>query len=398
MVKGFAFVCLMCVAAGMAWGADVTVSGSGGSGKVGIDLGGLTAAGQGGALKQVLIEDLKRSGWFTMAAGGGVEVRGQCVSGGGSARIDAEVINPATATRYFSRAYEEPTATWRRAAHRLADDIVKAVKNKPGMANARIALIGAPGGKKNLFICDADGQGLVQLTRDNKPCMTPAWSPDMRTIYYMSFHTGYADTYSIELGSRTRKKVAGFPGINANPAVSPSGQQLAIILSRDGNSELYVMSTGGGGASRLTRTGEAAEASPCWSPDGGQIAYVSDRSGSPQVYTVSRSGGSPTRVTHRGNENVNPDWGADGRLAYSSRRGGRYQVCVLDPRTGVETQITTGGADYEEASWAPDGRHLVAAKTSGYHSDLYLLDTLGDPEVRLTTMQGDWYSPAWSPR
>ena len=62
-----------------------------------------------------------------------------------------------------------------------------------------------------------------------------------------------------------------------------------------------------------------------------------------------------------------------------------------------ETQLT-GGADYQEPSWAPDARHIVCARSVNYHSELYVLDTLGDPEVRLTTLQGDWYAPAWSPR
>ncbi|MDA0578207.1 MAG: hypothetical protein O3B24_08915, partial [Verrucomicrobia bacterium] len=384
MFKGMAMLAMaVMLCGGVLRAADITVTGAGGSGKVGLDLSGLKGSGQGGALTQVLAEDLKRSGWFTLASGGGIVVRGQCTADGGGARIDAEVASIGGG-RLFARSYAEPAATWRRAAHRLADDIVKAVKGQSGMASMRIALIGSVGGKKNLYVCDADGQGLVQMTTDGKPCMTPSWGPDQRTIFYMSFHKGYPDTYSIDLTSRTRKRVAGYAGINAGPAVSPNGQQLAIILSRDGNAELYVMQLGSGALTRLTQTHKAAEASPTWSPDGAQIAFVSDRTGSPQIYTLARTGGAPQRVTLRGSENVNPDWGSDGRLAYSSRRGGRYQVCVLNLATSEELQLTNGGADYEEPTWAPDGRHLVAAKSVSYNTDLYLLDTLRDPEVRLT--------------
>lgn len=395
---GVACVLSMVLVAGTGYGQDIRIV-KRGSGKSDIDLSGLQATGQAAGLKAVLREDLERSGWFVVRDGGAtIAVRGTCTLAGDSATIEAEVVNVATSSRFLGQRYGESASQWRRASHRLADDIVKAVTGKRGIASTRIALIGTAGGGKNVWICDADGQGMQQITRDNKPCMTPTWTPDMRSLFYMSFHRGYPDIYRIDLASRRRDSVSRYPGINTGPAVSPNGGQLALILSRDSNAELYVMQLGSGRLQRLTQTRHATEACPTWSPDGNQIAYVSDRSGTPHVYTIAAGGGTPRKVTMRGSENVNPDWGPDGRLAYSSRREGRYQVCVLNPATGEDVQLTGGGADYEEPSWAPDARHIVAARTVGYRADLYVLDTLGDPEVRLTTLQGDWYSPAWSPR
>jgi TolB protein len=149
---------------------------------------------------------------------------------------------------------------------------------------------------------------------------------------------------------------------------------------------------------RLTKTGQAAEASPNWSPDGRQIVFVSDRVGRPHLYVLSSHGGQEKRLTFRGRENVAPSWGPDGRIAYSSRREGRYHICVTDPRTGADTQLTSDYVDHEDPSWAADGRHIVYTRTEGYRSDVYVLDTMGDPQVRLTRLQGDWYSPAWSSR
>jgi TolB protein len=173
---------------------------------------------------------------------------------------------------------------------------------------------------------------------------------------------------------------------------------MVLTLSKDGNPDLYVMDLRSRNLTRLTRTQHAAEASPTWSPDGRQIAFVSDRSGSPHVYTVSVRGGRQQRITFQGRENVTPDWGPDGRLVCSSRRSGRYQVCVVDPREGSEEQVTSDYVDHESPSWAPDARHIVYTRTEGHASDVYVLDTLGDPPIRLTTLQGDWHSPDWSPR
>jgi TolB protein len=238
----------------------------------------------------------------------------------------------------------------------------------------------------------------MRVTHQGAVCLSPNWWPDGSALVYTSFHDDYPDVYRIDLLNKRRTKLAGFPGLNTGADVSPDGRSMALILSKDGNPELYVMDLNSRRVTRLTRSPHAAEASPSWSPDGRQIVFVSDSSGSPQVYVVGRSGQAPVRISLRGRENVAPDWGPDGRIAYSSRQQGRYQIVVYDPASRKSVQLTNEYVDHEDPSWAPDGRHIVYVRTVRYHSDLYLLDTMGDASVRLTTLKGDWYSPACSAR
>ena len=214
---------------------------------------------------------------------------------------------------------------------------------------------------------------------------------------YTSFIAGYPDVYLIDMAHNKRRRVSSFSGLNTGADFSPDGRSIALTLSKDGNPELYVLELGSRRLTRLTMSKYAAEASPSWSPDGREIVFVSDRSGSPQLYVMSRRGGASRRISLQGRENVAPDWGPDGRIAFSSQRGGHYQLCVVDPDLSGETRLTSEAVDHEEPSWAPDGRHLVYARTDAYRSSLYVLDTRGDAQVRLTKLPGDWYSPAWSP-
>jgi len=55
--------------------------------------------------------------------------------------------------------------------------------------------------------------------------------------------------------------------------------------------------------------------------------------------------------------------------------------------------VTPPGS-YEHPSWAADGRHVVCSNGGA----LYILDTLGDPAVRLLNVAGNWMSPDWSER
>lgn len=347
---------------------------------------------------KVLGDDLLRSGWFTRGSPGQAELAltGNAAQQGGSLKAQVWVYGRSAQRQYLAKAYGADLSGVRRLAHQVADEIVEAVTGRKGFASARLALVGNRTGKKEVYLCDADGQNLLQLTHDNSVSIGPNWGPGGRQLVYTSYLKSFPDVYLIEIATGGRKRVANYPGLNTGATLSPNGRDMALILSKDGNPELYVKNLSSGALTRLTETRQAAEASPTWSPDGSQIAYVSDRSGSPQLYVVSRSGGEPRRITSRGSQNVAPDWGPHNLIAYASLFGGRWNISVVDPVSLEVRQVTAGDADYEDPSWAPDARHIAAGRSIQYRSKVYLLDTQGDAPIALTDYMGDWYSPAWT--
>lgn len=370
-----------------------------GAKKISLDLSGIKVpVGSVGAMfRQTLENDLKRSGWFDIAPAGraAIVVRGLFSQSGSLASCSCEVINTASGQVFFRRAFKGNSKNIRRLAHSVADAVVLAVKKVPGIASTRIAMVGAHGARKDIYLCDSDGHNMTKVTSQGAICISPNWWPDAKSIAYTSFHKGFPDLYRLDFMNNKRSKLSSFSGINTGACISPDGRRMALVLSKDGNPDLYVMDLHSKRLVRLTRTPHAAEASPSWSPDGSKIVYVSDSSGSPQLYIVSNRGGRAKRISFRGRENVSPDWGKDG-IAYSSRRSGRYQICVYDPADGQSIQLTKEYIDHESPSWAPDGRHIVYVRTVNYNADLYILDTMGDSPIRLTNMSGDWYAPAWS--
>lgn len=347
---------------------------------------------------KTLQNDLRNSGWFSKnyAGKGEVSLSGTCRPSGGRLRAECRVHDIVTQRPYLNRAFTADAEDARRLAHEVSDAIVEAVTGHRGMASARFVMVGTQSGKKELYLADADGQGLQQLTRDGTVSVAPKWGHGNR-IVYTSYLKRFPDVYLIDVANGRRTLISNYAGLNAGADLSPDGSDVALILSKDGNPELYVKNMRSGKLTRITKTPHAAEASPTWSPDGSQIAYVSDQPGQPQVYVVSRGGGRPRRLTSRGTENVSPDWGPGGLIVYCSRQGGQYRMAVLDPKSQDVKLIETDGADYEDPSWAPDGRHVACTRTQNYQAKVYLLDTMGDSPVALTNYSGDWYSPSWSP-
>ncbi|HMP73092.1 MAG TPA: DPP IV N-terminal domain-containing protein [Kiritimatiellia bacterium] len=348
---------------------------------------------------QVLSDNLVRSKSFARGRAGQADysISGSATSQGGRFRADIRVTARGATSPAFTRTYQQDAAGIRRAAHEAADDILLALTGRKGMASAQLVLVGNRTGHKELYIADADGQGLYQLTADNSLSLSPSWSPDGSRIFYTSYLRTFPAIFEVNLQTRGRNRIANYAGLNTGGIVSPNGRQMALILSRDGNPELYVKNLADNSLTRLTRTPRAVESSPSWSPDGRQIVYVSDVSGRPQLYIISATGGEPRRLTHRNSQNVSPDWGPNNKIAHAGLVGGRFHIFVIDPVTGATEQITSGNHDFEEPSWAPDGRHLAAKRTIQYASRVVLLDTMGEPPIVLVDQPGDWSSPRWSP-
>lgn len=366
-----------------------------------LDLSGLKSGTDNAAVvfRRTLEADLTRSGWFNLSGAGRAEfaAQGQVETAGARLAISCEAYNTLTRERCLAETYQDDAREARSLAHRLADDLVKALTGQPGMASAKIVLVGNRTGKKELYLCDADGANLRQLTRDQAISLTPRWSPDAKRLVYTSYYrTHFPDVFLIELADGSRRCLADFPGLNSSAAFAPNGRELALVLSKDGNPELYVMNVSGSGLTRLTFTQKAAEASPCWAPDGAQIVFVSDRSGTPQLYLIGRQGGEPRRLAVGGAQNFDPDWGANGYIVYSSLMGGQFQIYVVNPATGEARPISRNDANYEDPCWAPDGRHIFCVRRQNYQSRIFIIDTLSPSCISLiqqASEKGDWFAP-----
>ena len=378
--------------------ADTTVQKQGAV-KDAINLGGLNATGpQAKVFLRTLMSDLERSGWFTVASAGSTKVTGSVTDAGASVQTASAVTWPGGS---FQWSRGPGTVDARREAHVFADEIVSKIKGVKGIASTRIIMVRRAGNAAELFVCDADGQNMKQVTHDNVLCVGPRWTPDGRGAYYTSYLNGRPCAYRISTETAAKQMLSGYLGLNAGPVVSPrNGAEVALILSFPGNPELFLIHLGDGALTRLTRTHNASEASPCWSPDGSQIAYVSDETGRAQVYIMDVASKKSRRATVTyGTENLSPNWSSDGRqIAYTSRRGGGYQIGVLDPAKGEARDTLTSGAPHEDPSWAPDNRHLVCSRRDASGSFICVIDSLGDPEIRLFSLSGDWITPDWSQR
>lgn len=295
---------------------------------------------------------------------------------------------------------ESVTATevdLRLAAHRIADAIYQKLTGERGIFATRIAFVTKQGNRYRLNIADWDGENAQIPLTSPEPIISPSWSPDGGRVAYVSFEAQKPVVYVHTLATGQRQIVANHRGSNSAPAWSPDGRTLAVALTLDGPSQIYLVDANGGGQPRRLSRSNAIDTEPAFSTDGRTVFFTSDRGGSPQIYRMPAAGGDAVRVTFGSSYNTSPRVSPDGRLlAFLTRRDGRYHVALKDLNSGNETVLTDSGQD-EAPSFSPNGQWVMYSTRSRGRETLMAASVDGRVKQRLSSNLGDIREPSWGP-
>jgi TolB protein len=402
---------------------DIVIDKSGDDDSIALLIAPFSGSTHAAKMKEILINDLKRSGRFRFVAdhatveisplggrlnpevlkktGAGFLIRGGTRSQGGAFTLETEVIdlNSGTKVAGFITSYQPNT---RRIAHKTADVIFKHLTGIRGAFDTRVAYVAANGGGSDriyqLIIADADGYNPKPIVTSVEPIMSVGWSPQADQLVYVSFESGRPAIFIQNLRTGKRKLVSARKGINGAPAWSGDGRTLAISLSIEGNPEIYTLDLVTGRLTRLTHS-RAIDTEPSWTANGQHILFTSDRGGTPQLYKIAASGSGnvpPKRMTFTGNYNSDPSVVGE-KVALIRRISGKFRVAMMDIASHEADIVSTGSLD-ESPSLAPNGT-MVLYETRG-QGRRHLLATVSDngrERSILHSPYADIGHPAWSP-
>ncbi|MEZ5275861.1 MAG: biopolymer transporter Tol [Opitutaceae bacterium] len=278
-------------------------------------------------------------------------------------------------------------ASLRNALFRAADRAVVKTSGSPGFFAGRLTFVSERTGAKEIYISDLFFGEALQMTNDRSQSIMPRWSPDGRRILYTGyFQTGAPDIFEIDTATQQRKPFVSLKGTNTSARFSPDGNLVAMILTGEGNSEVYVSNALGRQIRRLTRT-NAIEATPTWSPFSDRLVVTSDLAGRPQLFLLPVSGGSLERIpTNISGYCAEPDWNQANPdlIAFTVASGKQFQLATYSFSKKKSTVHTQGSSDAIEPCWTKDGRHLVYTKRVANNQQVHILDTETGKTTRLS--------------
>ncbi len=125
--------------------------------------------------------------------------------------------------------------------------------NKDG---ERIAFASNKGDDIDIYVMNADGSDVRQVTDEPGGDSFPAWSPEGTKIAFQRFRGETFDIYLINADGSGLRQLTSDPATDRFPAWSPDGSRITFSSDRNGQSDIYVMNTDGSGVARLpTETG-----------------------------------------------------------------------------------------------------------------------------------------------
>jgi Tol biopolymer transport system component len=285
----------------------------------------------------------------------------------------------------------------------------------------------------------------LRVTDDEHQNVSPVWTPDGRSLLFVSDRGGGRDIYRISVdpagqplgeperlttgldvftiassvdGHRLsysvatlRQNIWSLPVPREGPisiaearpvtignqvvesvGVSADGKWLAFGSDQEGNRSLLKMPVGGAEPVQLTTAPTIGM--PSWSPDGKEIAFHTFRSDNRDIFVISVEGGPARQITNHPAHEFYPHWSPDGtRLVFQSGRTGVPEIYVVSKDKGelsgeVPVQLTFDGWAIA-ARWSPDGRLIAYEGGSG----VSVIPSDGGPLRRLTDFGG---RPMWS--
>lgn len=320
-------------------------------------------------------------------------------AGSGNLTIEFQLFNVYTGQQLMGYSVLSDAKQLRHAAHLVSNMIYQKLTGQRGAFDTHIAYVEISGKHYALVVADADGANAQTVFQSEQPILSPDWSPDGKSIAYVSFENIQPAIYIQNIYTGARTLLTRQPGLNSAPAFSPDGKSLALVLSSSpGNPDVYVMDLASHKLRRVTSS-DAIDTEPVWSPDGGSLYFTSDRGGSPQIYKVSLSGGQPQRITFDGSYNARPRISPDGRtLAMVHRENGHLHIAVMALDTGVLQSLTDSDLD-KSPSFAPNGAMIIYE--ANYRGQGVLAEVSLDGQVRERLSENrsgvNVHAPVWGP-
>lgn len=256
----------------------------------------------------------------------------------------------------------------------------------------------------DIFVMNADGTGVVQLTRNEVVDGTPVFTPDGTSIVYASEQDGNLDVHIMKVDGSGSRNLTRHPGTDGHPRVSPDGTRIFFnsnrssdpatfsrgYMDRDHNHEIYSMALDGTDVRRITDLPDW-DTYPAVSPDGRQLLWrriaptggKSESGRNSEVFWMDLETGAQRNLTMNQAYDGWPAWSPDGRrIAFASNRANAefeaFDIYVAERDGSNPTRVTFGDGVEGLGSWtkpqfSPDGRRILCTRTVGASVDVFVI-------------------------
>lgn len=264
-----------------------------------------------------------------------------------------------------------------------------------------VSYVSTRGGFGDIYLLDINTMLNVQITHNNSSEEWARWSPDGQYITYVAddsnggLHLFVMDAYGHDIRQLTRGD-----NINWFPTWSPDGT--AFAASSGQNMQIYnifILNAQNGVVENYLPHIAVQDRVTSWY--GNRLLLSAGEGSHFEIYSINADGSDLRQLTANGYYNLNAVWSPDGtRIAFQSGlNGNNFDLYLMNPDGTDLQQLTFTDNDEGVPMWSPDGTRIVYINISSGRRDfeLYVMSADGTGIQRLTNNLDQDSSPAWMP-
>jgi TolB protein len=260
-----------------------------------------------------------------------------------------------------------------------------------------------------------DSNVAQQLTDGPGYDYQPDWSPDGKSVVYVSYQKDAMELWLLDLASGKSRQLSEGGAVNVEPRWSPDGKRIAYV-STAYNKRFHIFTTefAGGRLSNIARLTQETKSTlpryyyaaydteihPIWSRDSEEILFVSNRG---HIYGTggfwrmkAKAGAEPHEIHYEETTwKARPDFSPDGtKIVYSSYLGRQWHQIWLMPANGGDAfPISYGDWDETYVRWSPDGKQLAFISNRSGNTEIWVQAFPGGLQRKLAVGERKYLRP-----
>ena len=229
----------------------------------------------------------------------------------------------------------------------------------------------------------------------------PRFSPDSRKLAINRWRPGMsADLWVADADGKNLVQVTNNPATDSQASWLPGGDKLAFLSNRNNNHlALWTISLTTGKEEPLLDLGEGVEFATV-SPDGTQVAYNFTQNGIVNVWVAQLRDGQRRQLTFEKEMGGFPCWSRDGQWITFEKKGDQDDYIMLIPSKGGEaTQLNFDKGKSWPHDFSPSGDEIVFAGQRDGIWNIYSISIATKAQKQLTNytkLNAFARYPAWS--
>jgi Tol biopolymer transport system component len=220
-----------------------------------------------------------------------------------------------------------------------------------------------PGSSADIWVADADGKNLSQVTNNPATESQVSWFPDGNKLAFLSDRSNnHMSLWTISIATGKEELLLDLGEGIQFAQLSPDAKQVAFNFAQAGAINVWVASVNDGKRRQLTFDDQLM-GFPCWSPDSQYLAFEWQRGEDAYLMLMPSGGGPMTQLTFDHGKSWPHSWSVDGdKIAFAGQRDGGWNIYWFSRTSKMQKQLTHNSKPnsfVRYPAWSPLGNQIV---------------------------------------